>query len=374
VTAAGDVSAARLARIALGRIAEPGQVALLESVHAHGAEVVREALLHDPDFGPRLRVAEPERDLEEASRRGLRFVIPEDEEWPAPLDDLATADALNRRGGVPLGLWVRGPLPLSALAGSIAVVGSRSSTTYGEDLAREIAAAAAEAGRPVVSGAAYGIDHAAHRGALSAGGTTVAVLACGADRIYPQRSSALLAHLADQGAVISETPPGGAPMKMRFLSRNRIIAALASGTVVVEAALRSGALNTASWAERCHRALMGVPGPVTSASSAGVHQLVRSGAATLVTSGAEVLEQVGAAGEHLVDVPRGPRRVRDGLPPDQLQVLEAVPVGVGAAIGSIAAIAKTTTARAEQILDSLERQGLVRRADAGWRLAVSARS
>jgi len=374
VTAAGDVSAARLARIALGRIAEPGQVALLESVHAHGAEVVREALLHDPDFGPRLRVAEPERDLEEASRRGLRFVIPEDEEWPAPLDDLATADALNRRGGVPLGLWVRGPLPLSALAGSIAVVGSRSSTTYGEDLAREIAAAAAEAGRPVVSGAAYGIDHAAHRGALSAGGTTVAVLACGADRIYPQRSSALLAHLADQGAVISETPPGGAPMKMRFLSRNRIIAALASGTVVVEAALRSGALNTASWAERCHRALMGVPGPVTSASSAGVHQLVRSGAATLVTSGAEVLEQVGAAGEHLVAVPRGPRRVRDGLPPDQLQVLEAVPVGVGAAIGSIAAIAKTTTARAEQILDSLERQGLVRRADAGWRLAVSARS
>ncbi len=239
--------------------------------------------------------------------------MPGDEEWPPGLDDLRDADPVQERGGVPIGLWVRGPLRLARLEGSLAVVGARSATTYGTDLAADLAATVGQSGRAIVSGAAYGIDFAAHRGAVAVDAPTVAVLACGADRVYPQKHQQLIEHLAAEGAVVSETVPGGAPMRVRFLSRNRIIAALSVGTVVVEAALRSGALNTANWATRLNRQLMGVPGPVTSAQSAGVHQVIRTGAATLVTSGEEALELLGAVGEHVLDLPRGKDRPRDGL-------------------------------------------------------------
>ena len=121
----------------------------------------------------------------------------------------------------------------------------------------------------------------------------MAVLACGADRAYPLAHAEILEHIAEHGAVVSESPPGHAPFKARFLSRNRLIAALTRGTVVVEAARRSGALNTATWAARLQRPLMGVPGPVTSAPSEGVHRLLRSGQATVVTTGLDVLEVVG---------------------------------------------------------------------------------
>src|SRR5262249_60244491 len=133
-------------------------------------------------------------------------------------------------------------------------------------------------------------------------------LACGADRAYPVAHHDLLEHLGRTSAVIAEVPPGCAPTRGRFLSRNRLIAALTRGTVVVEAAARSGALNTASWATRRNRHLMGVPGPVTSAQSQGVHELIRSGAASLVTYGDEVLEIVGDAGTHLATPPSAPSR------------------------------------------------------------------
>ena len=161
----------------------------------------------------------------------------------------------------------------------------------------------------MVSGAAYGIDQAAHRGALGVEGANVAVLACGVDRAYPTAHRALLDHLADTALVVAEVPPGCAPTRGRFLSRNRLIAALTRGTVVVEAAVRSGALNTAGWTTRLNRHLMGVPGPVTSAQSQGIHQLIRTGEAILVTQGSEVLELVGDVGTHLVPhpAPRPPR-------------------------------------------------------------------
>ncbi|MFC6345370.1 DNA-processing protein DprA, partial [Nocardioides hankookensis] len=210
-------------------------------------------------------------------------------------------------------------------------MGSRSATTYGDDVAREVAATVGQAGRPIVSGAAYGIDQAAHRGAIAVDAPTIAVLACGADRVYPLAHRELIEHIAVAGgAVVSETFPDGAPMRIRFLARNRLISALTAGTLVVEAALRSGALNTANWAARLNRTLMGVPGPVTSASSAGVHQLVRSGAATLVTHGDEVLEVLGAAGEHLLERPRGRDRPRDALTDRQRLVLDGVPLARGA--------------------------------------------
>jgi DNA processing protein len=299
-------------------------------------------------------------------------VVPGDAEWPVQLDDLATAAPLQRRGGMPLGLWVRGPVRLDEIAGSVAVVGSRSATTYGADVASEIAAAVGEAGRCVVSGAAFGIDQAGHRGALAGGGRTVAVLACGADRAYPAAHRQLIDHVAAHGAVVSEALPGWAPTRLRFLARNRLIAALTVGTVVVEAAVRSGALNTANWATRLNRHLLGVPGPVTSGPSQGVHQLIRSGAATLVTSGADVLEAVGASGEHLQAEPRGPSRARDRLTVRQQQVLDAVPAVQPAPDASIARTAGLGLADVRGALATLCDLGMVRQEPAGWRLAALA--
>jgi DNA processing protein len=200
----------------------------------------------------------------------------------------------------------------------------------------------------------------------------VAVLACGADRVYPAAHRDLIGHLADVGAVVSEAPPGCSPQRIRFLARNRLIAALTRGTVVVEAAARSGALNTANWAGRLNRTVLGVPGPVTSASSAGVHHLIRTGAATLVTSGNEVLEMVGAAGEHLVEGPRGEVRSRDGLTTKQKQVLDAVPVAAGAQSDSIARVAGLGIVEVRSVLSRLHSSGLVEQSDDGWRLAALA--
>ncbi|MEP9364467.1 DNA-processing protein DprA [Nocardioides sp. CN2-186] len=362
----------RLARVALAKVAEPGNPRLLDLVTDLGAEVVHARLLQHDELGQRLAEIEPERELDAAARQGVRFVVPGDEEWPSGLDDLRSADPVQERGGVPIGLWVRGPLRLSRLEGSLAVVGSRSSTTDGADLAADLAATVGRAGRAIVSGAAYGIDHAAHRGAITVGAPTVAVLACGADRVYPAKHQQLIDHLAAQGAVVSETVPGGAPMRVRFLSRNRLIAALSVGTVVVEAALRSGALNTANWATRLNRQLMGVPGPVTSAQSAGVHQVIRSGAATLVTSGEEVLELLGAVGEHVLDQPRGKDRPRDALSHVQRRVLDAVPVSRSATSRSIARVVGLAVDEVHTTLQALERSGMVECDEDGWRLAALA--
>ena len=199
------------------------------------------------------------------------------------------------------------------------------------------------------------------------------MLACGADRVYPEAHRRLIEHLAAEGAVVSETAPGGAPMRIRFLARNRLIAALATGTVVVEAAVRSGALNTANWAGRLNRHVMGVPGPVTSASSQGVHQLVRTGSATLVTSGPDVLEVVASAGEHLQAEPRGAERRRDRLSHVQLQVLDAVPVAAGAGAESIARAAGLAVSSVRATLGELGGLELVEPHGAGWRLAAPAR-
>jgi len=373
VTASSSTpDADRLARVALARITEPGHVRLLDLVSDSGAETVHAGLLEHPDVGPRLAAVEPERELAAAARSGLRFVVPGDDEWPPVLDDLRTAEPVQERGGVPIGLWVRGPVRLDEVGGSLAVVGARNASTYGTDLAADLAATVGQAGRAIVSGAAFGIDFAAHRGAVAVGVPTVAVLACGADRAYPVAHEQLISHIASEGAVVSETVPGGAPMRVRFLSRNRIIAALSAGTVVVEAALRSGALNTANWAGRLNRTVMGMPGPVTSAHSAGVHQLIRTGAATLVTSGEEALELLGASGEHVLDLPRGKDRPRDGLSHLQRQVLDAVPVARGAPTVSVAHVAGLPAEEVHATLLALEIRGMVEMTDDGWRLAALA--
>ena len=157
-------------------------------------------------------------------------------------------------------------------------------------------------------------------------------------------------------------------MSSRFLARNRLIAALTRGTVVVEAALRSGALNTATWATRLNRPLMGVPGPVTSAPSAGVHELIRQGAMTLVTTAADVLELVGAAGEHLVERRESPQTRRDALTARGRQVLDAVPVASRAPVDSIARVAGVGLLEVRAVLGRLHAAGLVDVAPTGWRL------
>jgi len=373
------VSDERLARLALSRLGEPGGLRLAGMVSELGAVPLHDELRAGAELrGLRAEVAarladiEPARDLERAARLGIRWVVPGDAEWPVALRDLDDAEPLHRMGRQPLGLWVRGPLRLHELPAPVAVVGARSATTYGTDVAAELSAGLARAGSAVVSGAAFGIDQAAHRGALAGDGLTVAVLACGVDRAYPAAHKRLLDHLADHGAVVSELAPGCAPTRLRFLARNRVIAALARGTVVVEAAVRSGALNTASWAAGLNRPVMGVPGPVTSAPSEGVHQLIRSGAATLVTRAEDVLELTSPAGHHLVEVARAPARPRDLLGRRDQRVLEAVPLVRPAPPESVARTAGLAVTEVLAALDGLRRRGLVEELPTGWRLAESA--
>jgi DNA processing protein len=246
-----------------------------------------------------------------------------------------------------------------ALERSVAVVGSRSATTYGLDVAKDLAVGIAEAGHGVVSGAAFGIDQAAHRGAFAGRGHTVAVLACGVDRAYPTGHRELIDHIAHVGAVVSELRPGCSPTRVRFLSRNRLIAAITSGTVVVEAAVRSGALNTANWAMRLNRMLMAVPGPVTSAPSEGTHELIRTGGASLVTRPEHVLELVSPTGTHVTSRPRAEESPRDRLTSTEARVLEAVPLRRPAATTSIARTAGLSVDTVLEALRGLREQGWV---------------
>lgn len=369
----------RVARAALSRLAEPGDLRIRALVAELGADELYRRLRDEQDVrgaytdvAERLRGLDPERDLSEAANRGIRFVVPDDPEWPAQLEALDRAGALHGRGGSPLGLWVAGPLDLAeGTRRSVAVVGSRSATSYGADVAGALGHGLAAEDVTVVSGAAFGIDIAAHRGALAARGPTVAVLACGVDRTYPAGNAATLGYVRQAGLVVSELPPGCAPTKVRFLSRNRLIAALTQGTVVVEAAVRSGALNTANWATRTGRVLMGVPGPVTSAPSEGVHELLRAREAMLVTRAEHVLELVSPVGEHLAEVPRGPVLARDRLTDLETRVLEAVPRAMPAEARSVArtgGLAATTTAA---VLARLRDAGFVEQTDGGWRLTAA---
>jgi DNA processing protein len=369
----------RVARAALSRLGEPGHPRMARLVAELGAEELYGRLRDEQDVeglytdvAERLRGLDPERDIADAAERGIRFVVPGDDDWPDQLDALDRGGTLNGRGGSPLGLWAAGPLDLAEVTRrSVAVVGSRSATTYGADVAGALAHGVAVEGRAVVSGAAFGIDIAAHRGALAAKGPTVAVLACGVDRAYPAGNAGTLDYIRQVGLVVSELPPGCAPTKVRFLSRNRLIAALTQGTVVVEAAVRSGALNTASWATRTGRVLMGVPGPVTSAPSEGVHELLRTREAMLVTRAEHVLELVSPVGDHLARIPRGPVLAADRLTELEARVLDAVPRAVPAAVRSVARTGGLAVSTAAAVLDRLRAAGFVEQTDGGWRLAAT---
>ena len=366
----------RTARVALTRLAEPGYARVTSLVTELGAEAVLRLLEEQrrvqgvySDAAARMFDLDPDRELRDAAARGIRFVTPSDDEWPPALDALALADPNGDVGGVPIGLWVRGELRLDeATARAVAIVGSRTSTTYGVGVASGMAAELVQAGYCVVSGAAIGIDAAAHRGALGARGTTVAVLACGVDRVYPAQHRDLLKYVVETGLIVSELPPGCSPTRPRFLARNRVIAALAQGTVVVEAAIRSGALSTSTWAGRLSRPVMGVPGAVTSAPSEGVHELLRSGEGTLVTRASDVLELVAPAGEAMVSPRRATPTARDRLTSRDKQILDAVPVVDAAPVPSIARTSGISAVEVTDALRRLQRGGFVESNGVGWRV------
>jgi DNA processing protein len=406
----------RLARAALTYLAEPGDSVLgalltvcepaevlatikadtLPGVLGTASRAVLERALGR--WRTRLPKLPADGEFADACRDGIRLVCPGDAEWPGALDRLGPAR--------PYALWLRGNADLRfACSRSVSVVGSRAATSYGGHVAGELSADLAERGWAVVSGGAYGIDAAAHRGALAAEGVTIAILACGVDYPYPAGHADLFAAICAQGLVASEWPPGSRPARTRFLIRNRVIAALSCGTVIVEAGERSGALNTARHAAELGQPLMAVPGPVTSAQSAGCHRIIREWDAACVTRAAEIIELLsplsvpdalapdaqgpgaqslgaqsrGAQSSSAPDLDAWPRAqgalspsddgpCRDDLDIDSARVLDALPARGGAGTSTIAVEAGVDLDTVLRCLGQLAGLGFIERCDRGWRL------
>lgn len=365
----------RQARAVLTSICEPGHLKLARLISEHGPIATVDALRcsgTESAWGQRARKADGATLLVEAKQWGIRFVIPGDEEWPVQLDDLEHGAEVQGLGGIPVGLWVAGPWSLRAWArSSVAVVGARAATRYGEAVASDLAAhlASGPGEYSVVSGGAYGIDAAAHRGAMVCDGRTIGVYAGGLDEPYPRGNARLFEELKGKHVVVSEVAPGIHVTRAAFLARNRLIAALTVGTVVVEAAARSGARNTASWAAALGRVVMAVPGSVHSAMSVGCHRLIRDGQATLVCDADDVKALLAPVGLG-PDLPeRGADRVLDDVDPHLLAIREAMPARGAVGPPELAEKCGQTVPRVVAGLVELEILGLVKQDEQGmWRL------
>ncbi|SDJ17136.1 DNA processing protein [Frankineae bacterium MT45] len=387
-----------LARAYLSRVSEPANLAVWAFVAQHGPVAASEAIRSgDVPVGvarataARRLSADPEQDLEAAAAQGIWLATPESAQWPhlafAALHlhaqrriqnvspDTATADP----GGEtipPLALWCRGDAPLSSLGlRALGVVGSRAMTSYGQHVTTDLSYGLARRDVTIVSGGAYGIDAVAHRSALAAGGATVLVSAAGLDRPYPQGNAELFARIANEGLLLSESPPGAAPQRQRFLSRNRLISALCTATVIVEAARRSGALNTAKHCRNLGRPVLAVPGPVTSAMSAGCHDLLRreQDPAILVSSIEDVLAIVGSCGEGLseptTEAPAGDlRRELDALDLTARRVFDGLPARGGVGEDELARRSGVSPLEVIRALPVLRNAGLVDAGEGGWML------
>lgn len=377
---------AHFARVAWSVIAEPGDAAASLVVSSLGpaaaltalvrgwsaervAASVQEALPDRGEPGPELREAlrdalkrwsprvksEPAlRALRLAAHCGASLVLPGDPRWPLTLDDLGSH--------APLVLWCRGDLGAGTFARSISLVGARAASGYGEHVALEAAAGLVDRGFTIVSGAAYGIDTAAHRAALASSGLTVAFLAGGVDRYYPSGNHDLLERIRGSGAVVSEVPCGTAPTKWRFLQRNRLIAAASRATIVIEAGWRSGSLNTAAHAGTLGRPVGAVPGAVTSPASAGCHRLIREFAATCVCDAGQMAELAGMptgndAESDAVDQRRGGAEVR---------VLDALSSRSARTVYELAERTGLSEAATRGTLGTLGLDGAARETAGGW--------
>ncbi|MEO9328777.1 DNA-processing protein DprA [Gordonia sp. B21] len=363
----------------LARVAEPPCAEVIELVDAMGptdaASAIRRRSVPD-GFDPVLAVTAARHDsecaaddLDAAAQVGARLVTRSDPEWPAwSLLALGQADTAAR-GGEPLALWVRGPARLDELvADSLALIGSRAASDYGRHVTGMLASGLSAEGFSVISGGAFGIDGVAHKAVVAGGGMTAAVMACGIDRDYPASHSALLGEIARTGAVISEYPPGTTAARHRFLTRNRLVAALSGGTIVVEAGRRSGAANTAAWARKLGRPLGAVPGPVTSSTSVGCHRMIADGLAVLVADVASAVNLVRPDGGG--DVGRGRLKPTDGLTEEQLRVHDAIPARGGVGIEEIAFAAGLEVPVVRAALARLDVGGLVENAGGRWKLST----
>ncbi|MCW2561533.1 MAG: protecting protein DprA [Mycobacterium sp.] len=362
----------------LSRVAEPPcpqLAALVTRVGAvEAADRVKRRALDDQLMGvteARHGIDCAAEDLAILARLGGRLVTSADDEWPLlTFTAFAGVDTKRRpEAHPPLALWVIGPARLDEVPErAAAIVGTRAATVYGEHVAGELAAGLAERDAAVVSGGAYGIDGAAHRGALAADGLTVAVLAGGVDVSYPSGHAALFDRIAEQGLLVTEYPPGLRPQRHRFLTRNRLVAALSGATVVVEAGVRSGAANTAAWAAALGRGVCAVPGPVTSSASVGCHVLLRAGA-TVVTRAEEVVELIGRVGELATDEER-PASLLDDLAENEQRVYDALPARGARTADEIAVASGLPPTQVLGPLSMLEIAGLVVRQGGRWKLAL----
>lgn len=295
-TLAEQVHGERAARMVLSMIAEPddpvtgrvlarlGGVETLRLVESNGPVpgVARaEVLMWRERLASRMSADLLDR-IGDAQQSGFTTIMPTDTEWPAGLNDLGDR--------APYVLWVRGATSFLAapLRTRVAITGSRAATRYGERITADLAANLAEDDRIIVAGGSFGIEGAAHRAALAGGGQTIAVLAGGVDRAYPAAHRDLLERIGDVGLLVSELPPGATPSRQRFVARSRLLAALSGVTVVPEAGRRSGAISTARHAYALGRGVAAVPGPVTSAVSAGAHDLIKRGIATMATETSDI--------------------------------------------------------------------------------------
>lgn len=372
-----DDDDAAVAAVSLGAIAEPGDgvlgrvAAVLGPIDAAAfvfgrpaADELRRVLLATGVIDARTARAAvdrwaPRADAEaiagsvaQAERVGAELLVPGDSCWPSGVDDLGVH--------APFALWVRGrAVALTAHGRGFALVGSRAATGYGSLVAGEAAGGLSDRGFTIVSGGAYGIDGTAHRAALSRGGTTVALLAGGVDRFYPAGHEALLTAIAETGAVVSEMPCGAAPTRWRFLQRNRLIAASSVATVVLEAGLRSGSLNTAGHASALGRPLGAVPGPVTNPSSAGCHRLLREYDAVCVTDAAQMAELVDGP-------PLAVPQPADRDTSETVRVLDALSARSPRDPDDIAHRAGLSPTQVMGVLGALEARGRAARRGAGW--------
>jgi DNA processing protein len=310
-------------------------------------------------WSPRVDEGAFARAFRNAAQLGARLLVPGDPDWPAGLLDLGLHS--------PLALWALAPSgPLPDLARSVALVGARSATAYGERVTVDAACGLADRGFAVVSGGAIGIDGVAHKAALASGGLTVAVLAGGLDRLYPAQHVELLHRIAREGVVLSEMPCGARPMAERFLKRNRLIAALSGATVVVEAGARSGATNTAGHAAQLGRPLGAVPGSVYSATSVGTHVLVRDYGAVLVRDAADMAELARDPDEAvMLD---GLERLDPARDPNERRLLEVLAKRPRTVL-DLAARAGLSVADTSAALGMLSLDGSAAERPGGWVLA-----
>lgn len=316
----------------------------------------------------RVRLLSSEQEAQMARSCSAWLAIPEDPDWPPALEDLGDM--------APLGLWGRGQrqlLRILAQQPGPALVGSRDISPYGSSATAHLASDLALKGFTIISGGAFGVDACAHRSALAQGRgalPTLALMAGGLDRLYPRGNEQLLQDIIDRGLVLSERPLGQRPTRYGFLQRNRIIAALASCLIVVEARWRSGALNTAHHALEMGRPVYAVPGPIFAPTSEGCHRLIREGLASLITDASQLdlgpLQLDLLEESSLLEAGQTQQRPEDQLSESQRIIWDALGLGQGRSLEDVALATGASNRLLLVTLSQLEQLGLARRTELGW--------